>query len=223
VFKYFDYEVLFVMKIAIVAAIALMRVTSAPAMDFNTSGNTIAATGAIVAGDTAKFQKAVDDLGAGGHFDELQLLLHSPGGLASEAFKMSRIIAALPFRAVIADGAICASACAQILYISAPQHEVLPGGRLGIHLCRNGTSGLADNECNSQIAKNAGTASVAIMMAARSAGTTGVVWLDADRARCWGLVKGGSGVVPSNGCILGVLPASPPQTRPQPNPHPQLP
>jgi ATP-dependent protease ClpP protease subunit len=208
-------------------AIAPMLVTPAQAMEFETKGTTIVATGAIVAGDAAKFQKAVDGLGAGGRFDELVLRLHSPGGLVSEAFKMSRIIATLPFHAVVADGSSCASACAQILYISAPRHEVLPGGRLGIHLCRDKASGLADDTCNREIAKNAGAAGGAIMMVARSAGTTGVTWLDADQARCWGLVKDREGLASLKDCpaetfppILGVLPASQiqPQARPQPSP-----
>lgn len=210
---------------AIAVALATLVLTSAvtpsEAMDFEQEKEpftTIRMSGKIVAGDAAKFRALVDSIG--GSVDLIEL--DSPGGLVNEAFPIAAVIDEVQKRtgrvgAVIRRDAVCASACAMIIYITANRHTVEPGGKLGIHSCKspNGTNEL----CNAAIAQHAlrhGTATRAIANFAGIAGPGDMIWLSSDDAECWGLVKN-TDAQPGDDCaeraIRGAFKAlmSPPQ------------
>jgi hypothetical protein len=128
--------------------------------------------------------------------------LDSPGGLVSQDEVQTR---RGDVTAVVKRGAACASACAMIIYITASRHSVEPGGKLGIHSCKspNGTNDLC-NEAMAQHALRHGTATRAIANFAGIAGPSDMIWLGADDAECWGLVKSTDNQ-PRDDCALQVI------------------
>lgn len=185
---------------AIAAVLAALMLTSAAApseagaMEFERNEGpftTVRMSGKIVAGDAARFRALID--GAGGIVDLIEL--DSPGGLVREAFQIAAVIDEVQKRTgsvatVVRRGAICASACSMIIYITANRHTVEPGGKLGIHSCKspNGTNDFC-NEAMAQHALRHGTVSRAIANFAGIAGPGDMIWLSSGDAECWGLVR----------------------------------
>lgn len=90
---------------------------------------------------------------------------------------------------IIPPGARCASACAQIIFVSGAHRVVLDGGRLGIHSCSTG-EGAKFPLCNEKIAQNAiahGVAHGSVMAFMQNAGPAEMIWFDDKDADCWGL------------------------------------
>lgn len=116
----------------------------------------VVAEGPIVEGDAERFNELAqeadrDDAGL------ITLVLNSPGGSVAAAFEMVKAIDTVRVYAVVPDNALCASACASLLYASAEKHMVLGTGRLALHTCyRYGSQGAEPSAlCNEIIAQNA--------------------------------------------------------------------
>jgi hypothetical protein len=94
-------------------------------------------------------------------------------------------------RTVMRPGASCASACAMALFVSGERRIVYMGGRLGIHSCAT-PNGTKAPECNKEMAAN-GTAHGVPWGVIESFGDytepSSMMWLSAEDAECWGLMK----------------------------------
>jgi hypothetical protein len=144
---------------------------------------TVYASGPIEAGDAAQFA-------ALSKFDTLEL--DSPGGLVGEALRMAANMDARGgIRAVVKPGSSCASACAMALFVSGETRIVYMGGRLGIHSCSK-LNGTPVPECNEAMAANASAHGVpwgAIEAFSEYTTPSNMLWLSAEDAECWGLMK----------------------------------
>jgi hypothetical protein len=173
---------------------ALLGSRHASAMTF-TIGPTIDglhgvnANGEIVPGDARRLLAAlaVADADASG---SRRLYLNSPGGSVNEALEMARVLDRMKVTTVVRTGAACASACAEVLFISGSRNVLEYGALLGFHTCYIPVSRGPLPECNKAIADNAaahgvdwGTAIVFL----RAAGPSEMVWVGKALAECWGL------------------------------------
>jgi len=184
----------------VLAALALfLPATPAIGMDFRIyfqpelKQRLIIAEGVISEGDDAKFRIAVQsaDRDAKGY---VTLVLDSLGGSVSAAFALVRAMDEVKVYALVPDNALCASACASILYISAPRHLVVGSGRLGFHTCyvARGESNDASPLCNDAIAENAvshGTDYALVDIWNYDYGPTKMAWLDKKGACQIGLCR----------------------------------
>lgn len=148
--------------------------------------STVYASGPIETGDAKEFT-------ALRKFNTLEL--DSPGGLVDESLEMAANIDARgSIRTVVKPGSSCASACAMALFVSGETRIVYMGGRLGIHSCA--LSGTPVPECNEAMAANATAHGVpwsVIEGFADSTPPASMLWLDAEDAECWGLMKWNAG------------------------------
>jgi hypothetical protein len=181
-------------RIAIAAACWLAAAVGASAMNFSLRDqSTVHASGPIEQGDAAKFAALTS-------FSTLEL--DSPGGLVGEALAMAATMDARGgIRTVVKAGASCASACAMALFASGKTRIVYIGGRLGIHSCRNqdGTPAL---ECNKAMAANAFAHGVpwgVIEGFGNHTKPSSMLWLGAEDAECWGLMKWNAEDTSNNG------------------------
>lgn len=144
---------------------------------------TVFASGPIEAGDAAKFAALP-------RFDTLEL--DSPGGLVSEALAIAANMDARGgIRTTVKAGASCASACAMALFVSGKTRIVYMGGRLGVHSCAT-PDGTQAPECNKAMAANAAAHGVPwgiIEGFAKYTQPSAIMWLGAEDAECWGLMK----------------------------------
>jgi hypothetical protein len=153
-------------------------------MDFTWHDNlTVRASGPIEHGDAVKFAALP-------RFDTLEL--DSPGGLVGEALRMAANMDARGgIRTVVKPGSSCASACAMALFVSGETRVVYMGGRVGIHSCAT-LDGIPAPECNKEMAANATTHGVpwgVIEGFGNETQPSSMMWLSAEDAECWGLVK----------------------------------
>jgi hypothetical protein len=175
-------------RIAIAAAFLLAAVAGADAMNFSWRDQlTVHASGPIEEGDAAKFAALPK-------FDTLEL--DSPGGLVSEALAMAANMDARGgIRTVVNLGASCASACAMALFVSGQTRIVYMGGRIGIHSCAM-PDGTQVPECNKAMAANATEHGVpwgVIEGFGNYTKPSSMLWLGAEDAECWGLMRWNSG------------------------------
>jgi len=144
---------------------------------------TVHASGPIEKGDATKFVALPK-------FDTLEL--DSSGGLVGEALAMAANMNARGgIRTVVKPGASCASACAMALFVSGKTPVVYMGGRLGIHSCAM-LDGTRAPECNKDMAANATAHGVpwgVIESFANQTQPSSMLWLGAEDAECWGLMK----------------------------------
>lgn len=112
----------------------------------------ILATGPIEDGDAAKLRKII---GAAERdfFGNISIFLDSLGGSVGAALEIVAVMDSIEASTFVDDGALCASACASVLYVSGRFHMVLEGGTLGFHACRVG--GVQSSICANEIARNA--------------------------------------------------------------------
>jgi hypothetical protein len=149
------------------------------------------ADGDIVAGDAARLQNVLSQLPR----DILglkEMALNSNGGLVTEALRMGDVMDREGVYTYVADGGVCASACASVLFIDGHYHVVMPGGHLGFHTCYHGKTGQPAAECNELLAQNAldhGTPKDAIYEAIHGTSPNQAMWYNADTADCWGLTR----------------------------------
>jgi hypothetical protein len=175
-------------RIAIATGFLLAAVARADAMDFSWRDHlTVHASGPIEEGDAAKFAAVPK-------FDMLEL--DSPGGLVSEALAIAANMDARGgIQTVVKPGASCASACAMALFVSGETRVVYMGGRLGIHSCAK-QDGTQAPECNETMARNACAHGVpwgVIEGFGNYTKPSSMLWLGAEDAECWGLMRWNSG------------------------------
>ena len=171
-------------RIAIAAGFLLAAVAGADAMNFSWRDHlTVHASGPIEEGDAAQFAALPK-------FDTLEL--DSPGGLVGEALRMAANMDARGgIRTVVKPGSSCASACAMALFVSGKTRIVYMGGRVGIHSCAM-PDGTPAPECNKAMAANATAHGVpwgVIEGFGNYTKPSSMLWLGAEDAECWGLMK----------------------------------
>jgi uncharacterized protein YecT (DUF1311 family)/ATP-dependent protease ClpP protease subunit len=190
-------------KISGVLFFAFLQCVAMPvsscAMEFRLAHNPeekisiIIGEGSIVDGDAARLEARIPKA-ARDKYGNIPLYLNSPGGSVAAAFAIVEVMDGHEFSAFVSSNAICASACASIVYISARFHQIMGTGRLGIHTCYfQGNSRAAPEPssfCNDLIAQNAvqhGTSFAALNMWQRDFSPETVAWLDKDVACKYGL------------------------------------
>lgn len=183
--------------LALAGMMALIStVRPAAAMTFSTQPDgqgrqIVVGTGKIEFGDAERLHKALKGAGRDG-FGHKTLWLDSPGGSVSEAFAMVAVMDQEQVSTIVPDGATCASACAQILFLSGLHRVVTEGGRLGLHSCHDAKDRSRSMACNDAIARNAlarGTPYGSILAFMHFTAPTQVRWLDAREADCWGFTQ----------------------------------
>jgi hypothetical protein len=146
----------------------------------------IFATGPIVHGDAERLRIALQsaDRDKWGNKD---IILDSPGGQVGEALAMAAVMDQEKVSTWVMSGGQCASACAQIVFLSGNYRIVFDGGKLGIHSCSLG--GIRDELCNDEIAQNAfkhGVSYGAVMQYMERRGPSEMAWLSSWEADCQG-------------------------------------
>jgi hypothetical protein len=178
--------VLFVLN-AIIAQLP----TSLSAMDFETTEmdgrKVLLASGPIEIGDAARYRLALLQIPEQPHGAKV-VLLDSPGGSVNAAFEMSAVNDDFTVHMVIPDGAICASACASIIYISGDYRTTSTDGRFGQHSCSR--AGVPDLDCNEQMATHAfehGVAHGAVGAFVTYVAPADIFWLSNSDLDCWNI------------------------------------
>jgi hypothetical protein len=118
------------------------------------------------------------------------LLLDSPGGSVDEAMEISSFLQRHPFHTVVPDGALCASACASIVFIAGRNRTVEPFGLLGQHSCSVG--GSPDQACNDEIAEHAfknGVSHGSVAAFVTYVQPDEIMWFTREDADGWGLTR----------------------------------
>jgi hypothetical protein len=175
------------------AAILMMLsfAASAAAMDISNwrlpnGFQAVLAKGTIVDGDAKRLRIALQSADRD-EYGFKNLVLDSPGGLVGEALAMAALVDQEKLSTWVLPGAECASACAQIVFLSGQYRIVFDGGRLGIHSCSK--SGIRDDLCNDEIAKNAfvhGIPYGSVMAFMQQRGASEMAWFSSRDADCWG-------------------------------------
>jgi hypothetical protein len=181
-------------RIAIAAGFLVAAMGWADAMNFSWRDDlTVHASGLIEEGDAAKFAALPK-------FNTLEL--DSPGGLVGEALAMAANMDARGgIRTVVRPGASCASACAMALFVSGEMRVVYMGGLVGIHSCAM-PDGTQAPECNKAMAANATAHGVpwgVIEGFGNYTKPSSMLWLGAEDAECWGLMRWNSGDTSNTG------------------------
>lgn len=118
------------------------------------------------------------------------LLLDSDGGLVSEALKLSAFMVLYPTHTVIPRDAMCASACASIIFIAGAYRTVEEGGAVGQHSCA--IDGRPDEECNQLIATHAmehGVSHGSVAAFTTYVAPQDILWFSREDAEGWGLTR----------------------------------
>jgi hypothetical protein len=169
------------------------------AMEFHTLHNpeqnieVIVGEGPIIDGDAARLKAIIPQAGRD-EYGNIPLYLNSPGGSVAAAFAIVDVMDSYEFSALVSSNAVCASACASIVYVSARFHQVIGTGRIGIHTCyvrrTSDDTPEPSSFCKNVIAENAvkhGTSYSAVNMWQRDFGPETMAWLGKDVACKGGL------------------------------------
>lgn len=157
----------------------------------------VSAVGPIVAGDAERLVAALRSADRDS-FGNKRLMLNSTGGDVGAAIAMVQVMDQENVTTIVGPKAECASACAQILFLSGVHRFVLDGGRLGLHSCyvsgkdAKGAKATKSTQCNDLIAQNAlahGTGYASIMAFMQYTDPARVRWFDAEEADCWGFTR----------------------------------
>lgn len=182
-------------RVLLVFILVALGSQPAAAMRFKlvtTSGQVVvSATGDIVTGDARRLTRALAKASLD-KFGTRKLLLDSAGGQVVEAFKMAEVLDKIAVTILVPKGAVCASACASILFVSGKYRTVAEGGALAIHSCFDTSNGRPMKECNALIADHAdyvGASGKAVMALQQAAGTEAVFLIDQKGAACLGLSR----------------------------------
>jgi hypothetical protein len=176
--------------------LAALGPTVTAAMDFSIlpmpdGFRLVSADGNIVAGDPERFRVALQSAERD-PFGNKNVFLNSGGGLVREAFEIVALMDQVKVTTIVPPGGMCASACAQIIFLSGVHRIVRDGGRLGMHSCSIGENRIRSPLCNDEIAKNAlvhGTEYGSVMAFMRSSGPSEMMWFDSRDADCWGFTR----------------------------------
>jgi hypothetical protein len=172
---------------------------SAAAMDFFTKqlsdgDRFILAKGEIVDGDTERLRFALQSVGRN-RYGNKELALESGGGLVAESLKMVALMDEEKVSTIVLPGAMCASACAQIVFLAGVHRVVADGGQLGMHTCAAGRN--KSPLCNEIIAQNAlehGTDHGSVMAFMEYTGPSEMIWFSSYDADCYGFTRWPPGV-----------------------------
>lgn len=155
--------------------------------------NVIIAEGIIVDGDAMKFKSILKkaDKDKDGY---ITLVLNSLGGSVKASFEMVKVMDEHKVLAIVPQNALCASACASILYVSAERHIIVGNGKLGFHTCYKTSSINAEPSavCNEIVAENAmsrGTSYASVALFNEDYGPDKMAWLDKEVACMIGLCR----------------------------------
>lgn len=205
--------------IGLALAIA-MASSPASAMEFSTVTTPeglriVSGVGPIVAGDAGLLAIALRSADKDA-FGNKRLALNSTGGDVLAALEMVKVMDQEKVSTIVVGPKTeCASACAQILFLSGVHRFVLDGGRLGLHSCRE-AKGTRSTYCNDLIAQNAmahGTGYASIMAFMHFTDPTKMRWFDSQEADCWGFTRWPPGI--DRGSKTGDVPTcilKPPQS-----------
>jgi hypothetical protein len=171
----------------------------ATAMDFSTKqapdgDRFVLAKGEIVDGDAERLRIALQSVGRN-RYGNKEMALESGGGLVAEALKMVAVMDEEKVSTVVLPGALCASACAQIVFLAGVHRVVADGGRLGFHTCAAGRT--KSPLCNEIIAQNAlehGTDYGSVMAFMKYTGPSEMIWFGSKDADCYGFTRWPPGV-----------------------------
>lgn len=184
-----------VARIAALFSVTLLAWFASPAsaMSFSTltlpdGMRIVLAQGPVAEGDVDRLRTALASADRD-PFGNKVVALDSPGGLVIEAFAMVDVMDRERVSTLVRPGAACASACAQILFLSGVHRAVEGSGRIGLHACRVAGERSRSAACNELIAQNAlarGTPYASIMAFLLLTEPTEIRWLTAPEADQWG-------------------------------------
>jgi hypothetical protein len=181
--------------VAFIVALGLLAFAlPASAMTFHLSATkgglkVVMAKGEIVQGDARRLKTALAKASVDQHGTR-QLWLDSPGGLVAIALDMADIMDEVGVTTVVGKGALCASACASVLFVSGKYRRVDSGGALAIHSCYDSRNGHAMSDCNAAISAHAefeGVSGSTMMALQEAAGSEAIILFDKAAAACFGL------------------------------------
>ena len=171
------------------------------AMEFSTVATPeglriVSGVGPVVAGDADRLAAALRSADRD-PFGNKRLTLNSTGGDVGAAIEMVKVMDREKVTTIVGPKAECASACAQILFLSGVHRFVLDGGRLGLHSCREAKKSAKSTYCNDIIAQNAlahGTGYASIMAFMQFTDPAKMRWFDSEEADCWGFTRWPPGI-----------------------------
>lgn len=194
--RFTDWTVPFRAAASLLGVLLGLAIVPAAAMTFSTSVSPdgkrfVLAKGQIAAGDSDRLRAALKSADRDSFGNKI-VALDSSGGSVMEAFLMVEVMDRERVSTLVPAGAACASACAQILFLSGIHRTVEAGGRLGLHSCYDSRERSRSVLCNELIAQNAvarGTPYGSIMAFMHLGAPTEMRWLDAPDADCWGFTR----------------------------------
>ena len=180
----------------LLAVLATLAALPAQAMNFSLikSGDqrAILASGEIVPGDAGRLARVLGR-GTPSYHGTEQILLDSPGGVVVEAIAMAELMRKTGVTTVVPASAMCASACASVLFVAGKYRAVQPGGQLLIHSCFDARNGRKIDQCDAYLAARAQQQGISgrAMMAFQeiAPGPQYGVLFSADDAACFGLTR----------------------------------
>jgi hypothetical protein len=177
----------------IVAAVLALAPAPASAakFKFGSSGGltVLVVSGEIKHGDARRLIKALESVDRDRHGTK-RLYLESDGGVVDEALKMAAIIQGAGVTTIVRRDAVCASACASVLFVAGKYRMVEKGGMLAIHSCYDSLTGRAATECNAIISAHAdaaGVSGITMMALQEAAGNDAIILFESEDASCFGL------------------------------------
>jgi hypothetical protein len=143
----------------VTALLATFATFPAEAMQFSmlqgSNGQKIVlAQGEIVAGDAGKLVRALHRASVDKHGTRT-VWLNSPGGSVIDAMNMADVINAVGVTTVVPARAMCASACASVVFVAGKYRTVEKGGQLMIHSCFDARNGQKMDQCDAVISQRA--------------------------------------------------------------------
>jgi hypothetical protein len=199
------------------ALVFVLTALPASAMQFSlvTAGgrHAVLAQGEIRPGDARRLRAALNRIGRDRHGTK-ELLLDSPGGTVADAWDMADVMDDVGVTAIVPNRAVCASACASVLFVAGKYRVVDQGGRLAIHSCYDARNGGKVDECDAALSRRAarrGVSGIALMAFQELApGPDSIVVLDASNAACYGLTRAPGKAAPGDNarCIRAALKAA---------------
>ena len=145
------------------------------------------ASGVVEIGDAERYRNALEQVDVQAHGARL-VVLDSPGGSVSAALRISEVNDDFVVHMLIPDGALCASACASIIFISGDFRTMSRSGRFGQHSCSN--EGLPQPDCNEAIAAHAtehGVAHGSVKAFVTYVPPSEILWFNTQQLDCTGI------------------------------------
>lgn len=180
----------------VVVVLAVLTAFPASAMEFGLSSSggqkSIVAQGPIEEGDADRLKLALKRATRDANGTK-RLLLNSPGGSVVDALSMADVMQQVGVTTIVPARAVCASACASVVFVAGKYRTVESGGQLLIHSCFDARNGRKMDYCDAVISQRAAQQGISgrAMMAFQEIAPgpdTGVLF-DAADAACFGLTR----------------------------------